>query len=114
MTTPASEAAERQSKREQAERDWISWLVLRELFGQPALSDYERFEVESRREAQIYERLRKADMLVRDCECMTCGHLFITKVKYGPTPKLSGELSVRCPRCNSDAVVKVPQRIVTE
>lgn len=101
MTTPASEAAERQSRREQAERDWVSWLILRELFGTPLVFDMDAF----------YERLKQNNaLIVRDCECLSCRHLFVAHVRFGYTANLSGELKTYCPHCNSANVMKGPQR----
>lgn len=38
---------------------------------------------------------------VRDCTCLRCKHRFTWVVKYGPTPNISGERTIRCPKCNS-------------
>lgn len=48
-------------------------------------------------------------MIVRDRECLECGHAWTAPVQMGSPVTLSGEMKVRCPECNSGNIVSLPQ-----
>jgi DNA-directed RNA polymerase subunit RPC12/RpoP len=48
-------------------------------------------------------------MIVRDRECLECGHAWTAPVQMGSPVTLSGEMKVRCPECNSGSIVSLPQ-----
>lgn len=52
--------------------------------------------------------------VVRDRECMTCKHEWSAPVTHGPTANISGEHTCYCPKCNSRAVISMPQRITID
>lgn len=50
-------------------------------------------------------------MLVRDCECLRCGHLWTQAIELNAvTPNISGEATIYCPRCGSRGTSAEPAR----
>lgn len=50
----------------------------------------------------------EVEVEVRERECLGCQHRWKARVFRGPTPNISGEVSVNCPECSARSVVSEP------
>lgn len=62
-------------------------------------SDFAPYSFYFEVEIEVESRLR---------ECLSCHHKWHARVRRGPTPNISGELTVLCPECDSRSVVSEP------
>jgi hypothetical protein len=51
-------------------------------------------------------------VIVRIWDCWNCGNKWIAKVELGPTPNISGEKTVYCPKCNQRGSCGSPHKVI--